>query len=156
MGDESTITRRSVFAGGAGAVLAASFIGLGEAAESGAAEPANVKIVNDHLKSWGAADATGAKLADAYSDDCVLRFEEGKPPITGKAAAIATFDGFLAKGVRFDIKVKESFARGPVVANSRVDTEVKEGKPGKSVSLVGVFIVHHGKIVEWSDYLVKA
>jgi len=154
--EDSDFSRRKVFAAGAGVVLAAAFVGQAQAAEMSATDRANVDLVNDHMKGWGAADATGAKLAAAYADDCVLRIDETKPPLVGKAAAIALFDSFLGKGVRFDIRIDQTFARGPVVTNSRVDTQLIGGKPGKATPLVGVFIIRNGKIAEWSDYVIRA
>jgi limonene-1,2-epoxide hydrolase len=47
----------------------------------------------------------------------------------------------------------ETFARGPVVVNSRIDSTLKGTHATHPTSVVGVFVVKNGKIKEWSDYV---
>ena len=151
--DRACSRRRLIVGAGLVALaMAGSAAAADKAPAQGAAEQANVKLVNDFLKEWSASDATGTKLADYMADDAAFR-SENKSPVVGKAAITRAFDGYLADGTRFDIKVLETFARGPVVTNFRNETEVKNGKPsGNGFPVVGVFVVHDGKITEWSNY----
>ncbi len=62
------------------------------------------------------------------------------------------FRSFLANGERYDLKILETFARGPVVVNSRTDSTLKGTRSTNPTPVVGVFILRDGKIREWSDY----
>jgi len=147
------VTRRKALVVGAGLLIAANCVATSQAKKVNPGEQANLKLVNDFLKGWAAADATGAGLAAFFTDDCTLRLQEGKPPILGKAAVTAAFDGYLSKGSRYAINILESCAKGPIVINSRTDAAIVDGAPGKATPVVGFFLVRNGKIAEQSDFL---
>ncbi len=157
------VSRRAlVLAGGLGALAAAGLAGSAAAEDAPAAKAApdvektNVKLVDDFIKSWSAKDFDADKIAAQYlADDCVVRMEEDKPPLMGPAAVAAAFKSFLTNGTTLKVKIAQTFAHGPVVANSRVDTMVAPGKPPQSFPVAGVFVVKNGKIKEWTDYLAK-
>ena len=155
--DINVLSRRTLFlAGGLGAIAAATLATPAEAdaPAAGDAEKANVKLVSDFCKSWAAKDFDADKMAATYlSDDSSVRMEEGKPALTGPAAVAAGFKTFTSNGGRVKVKILQTFAKGPVVVNSRVDTLVNPGKPDQPFKVAGVFIVKDGKIKEWSDYL---
>ena len=91
-----------------------------------------------------------------FTDDCVVRMSENKPALTGKTALGQGFADLLKSG-RYGIKSLSTFARGPLVANDRVDWKIEDGgKRGAEFPIAGVFVVRGGKIQEWSDYLAKA
>jgi limonene-1,2-epoxide hydrolase len=143
------MTRRSVFLAGAlGAVAAAGLGGSARAGESAGAE-ANVKIVEDFIKSWNIADKSVTYLAD----DASVRMVEDQPPAVGPAAVNAVFKSFMGHGETIDVKILKTFAEGPVVTNIREDTLKTPGKPDQKFKVVGVFVVKKGKIKEWTDYL---
>lgn len=120
-----------------------------------ATEKANAEVVADFMKTWSDPACTGEKLAAFVSDDCVLRMEENKPAVEGRAAAVAAFDVFLKDGQRFGIDILDTFVIGPVVANSRSDYVIVPGKePTGRFEVAGVFILRDGKIQEWADYIV--
>ena len=152
------LTRRAALLTVGGVGFGAAILGLGAAsAAPSAAESRNAKLVRNFCKVWKGKDIDLDKVADAYlADDCVLDLVEGQPPAVGKAAAKALFQAFMKNGERYDLKIVETFAKGPVVANSRVDTTIVAGKPPEAAPVVGVFIVKDGKIGKWSDYPVKA
>jgi limonene-1,2-epoxide hydrolase len=150
-----TLSRRTALVT-AGFLLASIMVASAEASEMSMVEKSNVKLVNDFLKDWAAPDATGVKLAEAVTDDITIQPQQDKPAVTGKAAVISAFNGYLANGRRWDIKVLETFAKGPVITNSRIDASHYPGQKGRGTPVVGVFIVQDGKIKQWSDYRVKA
>jgi limonene-1,2-epoxide hydrolase len=159
MTDEITsMSRRSAFAAaGLGALLAGGLGARGAmAAEMTAEEKANVKVVDDFMQSWAKPDIDAAKLAAFLTDDCVLRMQEDKPAITGKAAAAEAMGKLLVNDMRFGIVSHTTFARGPLVANDRTDWVINKGVKGASFGVAGVFVVRGGKIKEWSDYVLKA
>ena len=159
MTDSLALPRRAAFAG-AGVALAAAMIGSAKAAESSAPEKtniekANVKVVDDFVKGWAAADATGAKLTVLMTDDAEFRYER-KAPVTGKAALTAAFDAYLAGGKRYLMKPLETHAKGPVVVHFRSETTVTQGAAGATETLVGLFILKDGKIASWENFLAEA
>lgn len=107
------------------------------------------------MKLWSQPDCTGEKLAAFFADDCVMRMEENKPAVEGRTAAVAAFDAFLKDGQRFGIDILDTFAIGPLVANSRSDYVIVPGKePTGRFAVAGVFVLRDGKIHEWADYIV--
>ena len=98
------ITRRRVMtATGLGAVALAGLARSASAATSKmtATEKANAKVVADFMKMWSDPDCTGEKLATFVSNNCVLRMEENKPAVEGRANAVAAFNVFLKDGQRW-------------------------------------------------------
>ena len=153
------LTRRALFvAGGIGTLALVGLAGATEAADAPAAagpEKANVKLVETFIKSWSAKDLDAVMHSSTFlADDASVRMEEDKPPLIGPAAYAAAFKGFVSDGSRVKVKILQTFAKGPVVVNSRVDTVVSAGKPDQVFKVAGVFVVKNGKIKEWADYLV--
>jgi limonene-1,2-epoxide hydrolase len=142
----TNVTRRNLFiAGGLGVVAASA---LANTASAAGKNP-NVKIVEDFCASWNDAD----KSVTFLSDDASVRMVEDQPAVVGPAAVAAAFKGFMGHGETLSVKILSSFAKGPVVVNTRIDTLKTPGKPDQAFKVVGVFIVKKGKIKEWSDYL---
>ena len=147
------VTRRQVLLGAFAITQLVSMTAKSDGAHVASNENANINIVDEFLKGWAAPDATGAKQASYFSHDCIVRLQEGKPPIQGMAALVLAFDGYLSKGARFDIKVTSSCAKGPVVINSRTDGVIVNGTPTRGTAVIGFFLLRGGKIVEQSDFL---
>ena len=153
--DNSTegLKRRTLFL--AGSIGSLALVGLAGKAEAAGPEQANVKLVEDFAKSWGAKDTDSVMLSASFlADDASLRMFEDKPPVIGPAAYAAGFKSFISDGSRIKVKILQTFAKGPVVVNSRVDTVVAPGKPDQVIKVVGVFVVKDDKIKEWDDYLL--
>ncbi len=149
--------RRAITATGLGAVALAGLAHSASAAthKMSATEAANAKVIADFMQLWSAPDCTAEKLAAFMAEDCYLRMEENKPPVEGRANAVAALDVFLKDGQRFGIDILETLAIGPVVVNSRSDYVIVPGKePTNRFAVAGVFIMRDGKIQEWADYLV--
>ncbi len=148
------VTRRKLFlAGGLGAIAVAA-AGSAGAVDVSAIEKANVQLVKDFCKSWADDPPDSENMATKYlADDCVIRFGDTITPVTGQTAAAALFDTFLGNGERYDLKILETFAHGPIVVNSRMDSKIRESGNKNPTPVVGVFYVKDGKIKEWSDYV---
>lgn len=148
------VTRRKLFlAGGLGAIAVAA-AGSAGAVDYGAVEKANVQLVKDFCKAWADDPPDSENLATHFlADDCVIRFGDTIAPVTGQTAAVALFETFLGNGERYDLKILETFAHGPIVVNSRMDSTIRESGRKNPTPVVGVFYVKDGKIKEWSDYV---
>jgi limonene-1,2-epoxide hydrolase len=80
--------------------------------------------------------------------------EEDKPAVIGPKMFLEEVKKIANPNVTYGVEIHETFARGPLVANVRTDTAKTKGKPDQAFKVVGVFIVKHGKIQEWTDYIV--
>ncbi len=130
------------------AALGAVFGDRMKAAEISAMEKANLQLVNDFCASWPAHDA--AKIMSFFAENCAYRMTETMEPNKGREAVTARIAG-LAPNVQ-GFEVKDSWARGPMVINERID-RFSAGAL-KSWHGVGVFFLKDGKIVEWYDYTI--
>ena len=152
----SKATRRNLLiAGGAGLVAAGALPRPAQAHAMTDSEKANVKFVTDFVKGWEAKKYDADKEYAFYlAPEASVRMEEDKPPLIGPAAVAAESKKFMAGGARIEVKIHDTFARGPVVVNARTDIIKAPGKPDQEFKVAGVFVVKKGKIAEWTDYLV--
>ena len=155
----SRMTRRSMFA--AGALGAAAAAGLAGPAAGAAAAPmtpaekANLDLVNAFCKSWGDKATTVAEIMSHMTEDCSFQIN-GQPPVIGKAAVTATFEGFFRDGSVYEMITHETFVKGPVVINARTDTTIKPTGRAKPSPIVGIFLFKDGKIHEWEEIIYPA
>jgi limonene-1,2-epoxide hydrolase len=141
--------RRAFLVTGGAAVAAAGYARGLEASEWTPLEQANVKIVNDFCAAWPSHDLT--KIMSFFADAGAYRMTETVEPAKGRDAVATRIRSFLDRVERFE--VLETFARGPMVFNERID-HFSSGTL-KAWHGVGVFFVKDGKIVEWSDYTIS-
>lgn len=158
------LSRRTAFqaSGAALAMIALAGKAHAHAGEKGpeltAAEKANLKVVDDYLKSFEDPKADTAALIRQYmAASATVRFSQDLPIITGVDKIIEAMKGFTAKGERYEIKTVRSLVKGPIVVNDRLDsTFYPDGKKTGPDPVVGIFLVKDGKIQEWFDYVAKA
>jgi limonene-1,2-epoxide hydrolase len=139
--------RNALSAAGAGLALLGSTRGAA-AADWTAAERANVRVVNDFCAAWPSHDLQ--KVTSFFADDGAYRMSERQEPSKGRQAFTEKITSFLGNVVKFE--VLETFARGPMVFNERIDHF--QNLNIKSWHGVGVFFLRDGKIVEWYDYTI--
>jgi limonene-1,2-epoxide hydrolase len=143
------LNRRRFLAASSGLAAVAAFAGPAEAAETTADERANVKVVNDFCAAWPSHDL--AKVMAFFSDNGAYRMTETMEPAKGKDAVTARVKSIIDRVEKFE--VLDTFARGPMVINERIDRF--SGGPLKAWHGVGVFFLKDGKIVEWYDYTIS-
>ena len=148
-GPVSEIDRRHFLATAAGVAALGTLASTANAAEMTADEKANVKIVNDFCAAWPNHDL--AKVMAFFPDNGAYRMTETTEPAKGRDAVTARVKSIIDRVVEF--KVLDTFARGPMVINERIDSF--SGGPLKAWHGVGVFFVKDGKIVEWYDYTIS-
>lgn len=127
--------------------------GQGQRTQPSAGEQANIKIVNDFCAAWSTRDPK--QILAFFADDGTYRMTETTPPVTGPAGIMERLGEWIKssdKGIEF--KVLETYARGPMVVNHRVDSFRSSTRP-LTWEGVGVFFVKDGKIREWNDYTIK-
>ncbi len=153
------LSRRGLVAAG-GLTAVALAAGKADAATQAAGptdkEKANVALVNRFCQAWSGKNLDLDALVATYmTDDCIVRFMDSTMMATGKAATLDMFKSFCAGDLTYELKVLNTVAVGPIVANTRIDTTFISGKPPVAADIAGVFIVHDGKIKEWSDYFIR-
>ena len=128
----------------------AAFATRAEAAEWTPAEKANVEAVTAFCAAWPSHDV--AKIMSFFADPCAYRVTETQEPANGREAVTARIASFIDRVQEF--KVLDTFAKGPMVFNERIDSFASGAL--KSWHGVGVFFLKDGKIVEWYDYTILA
>jgi limonene-1,2-epoxide hydrolase len=118
------------------------------AAELTADEQANVQLVNDFCGAWPSHDL--GKVMAFFADDGAYRMTETTELADGRDAVSARIQTILNNVNCFD--VLDTFARGPMVINERID--YFSDFAIKTWHGVGVFFIRDGKIVDWYDYTI--
>jgi limonene-1,2-epoxide hydrolase len=121
------------------------------AAELNALEAANLEVVREFCASWSTLDLQ--RVTAHMTADAVYRMTETAPPVTGAAALIAQMQPWVDTSSAIEFRILESFAKGPLVVNHRVDRFSSTTRP-LTWEGVGVFLVQDGKIKEWFDYTI--
>ena len=147
--EKPRLNRRRFLTAGAGTLAAAGIARGVEAAEWTGAEKANVQVVNAFCDAWRSHDA--AKIVSFFAANCVYRATETAEPVKGKEAVTEQIKKFVDRVDRFE--VLETFAKGPMVFNERIDHF--NGGQLRSWRGVGVFFLKDGKIVDWYDYTIS-
>lgn len=148
---DSRIDRRSFVATSGLAVLTGLAASSAEA-QLDEVESANVRVVNDFCAAWSTLDLR--RVTSHMSDDAVYRMTETTPPVTGHQALIDQMQPWVDTSSAITFEILETFARGPLVVNHRVDTFASATRP-LTWEGVGVFLVQDGKIKEWFDYTIR-
>ena len=142
-------TRRSFLAvAGAGLATTLGSVVPASAAEPTADERANMTVVTAFCDAFSSRDIT--RIMSFMADPCSYRVTEATDPVKGFAAVQGRIAGFLQNVQRFE--VLDTFARGPMVFNERMDY-FSSGRL-KSWHGVGVFFLQDKKIVEWQDFTI--
>ena len=122
-----------------------------KAADLSAADKANLDLVTRFCESFSSRDM--AKITSLLSPDVVYRITDTVPAVKG-SEAIARMRGYVERSTAIEFKILDSWVRGPVVVNERIDSFTR-AEGNVSYHLTGVFLVKDSKIVEWADYSIR-
>lgn len=146
---ESQINRRGFLAAGAGAIAFAGIAQSASAAELTADERANIELVNEFCAAWPSHDLD--RIMEFFADDSAYRMTETTELADGRDAVSARIQTIINNVDRFE--VLDTFARGPMVINERIDYFSDFAL--KTWQGVGVFFIRDGKIIDWYDYTIE-
>jgi limonene-1,2-epoxide hydrolase len=147
------IPRRAFLAtAGIGAVAALRATQPLGAAELTGDEKAHVKVVTDFCAAWSTRDLK--QILPFLADDCVYRMSETTPPVNGHAGVTERLGTWMETSQRIEFNILDTFAKGPMVVNHRIDRFVSTTRP-LTWEGVGVFFLKDGKIKEWFDYSIR-
>ena len=151
MTHDSQFTRRAVLAT-VGAVAAGLLPRPAAAQTPIDTDRANIAIVNNFIAAISRRDMNGA--LKFLAADCVYRMTETTPPATGHEAIRMRLGPYVEASDRVEWEVLDTYARGPMVVNHRIDRFISTTRP-LTWEGVGVFFVKDGLIKEWFDYTIK-
>ena len=143
------IGRREFCAFGAGALALAGMMRPTAAAESTSQEENNVRLVNEFCAAWSHRDLD--RIMTFFAEDSAYRMTETTDLADGFDAVSARIQTIINNVDRFD--VLDTFARGPMVINERIDYFSEFAI--KTWHGVGVFFIRERKIVDWYDYTIR-
>ena len=141
--------RRGFIAAGAGAMALAAITRSASAAELTTDEQTNVELVNEFCATWPSHNLS--VIMGFFADDSAYRMTETTELADGRDAVSARIQTIINNVDRFE--VLDTFARGPMVINERID--YFSDFTIKTWRGVGVFFIRDGKIVDWYDYTIK-
>ncbi len=141
--------RRKLLTVGAGALALAGMTRPLAAAELTIEEESNVVLVNEFCAAWSQRDFD--KVMTFFTDNSAYRMTETTDLADGINAVSDRIQTIINNVERFD--VLDTFARGPMVINERVD--YFSDFAIKTWHGVGVFFIQEGKIVDWYDYTIR-
>lgn len=161
-----SVTRRTFFAAsGAGAIAALHGTGLSAQAQrmlgisvSPQVEKANVRVVDEFCAAFASRDL--AKATSLLADNCTYRVTQARPATVGRDEVAKLVKNYIDRGA--DFKVLKTVVLGPLVLNERDDIFPKglgEGANAVPTTIrvtAGLFFVENGKIVEWTDYVIRS
>jgi limonene-1,2-epoxide hydrolase len=148
------VNRRSFLAAGSiGAMASVALPREAAAIQLSTEEQANLTAVNDFCAAF-AMPLEWDTIASFLSADCKYRASQDIPMVEGPEAIVGLLKGFLGNATSVEFEMLDTWARGPVVVNDRVDRFVM---PTGTVEfpVVGIFYMVDGKIVEWTDYVFE-
>jgi len=146
------VSRRSFLAsGGAGGMAALAMRHEVGAAQSTAEEDGNITVVNAFCSAF-VVPIDWESVAASLSSDCKYRASQTIPLVEGPDAIVGLLESFTGNATAVEFEIVDTWARGPVVVNDRVDRFVQ---PDRTIEIpvVGVFYLVEGKITEWTDFV---
>ena len=147
-----TVSRRSFLAsGGIGGMAALAMRREVGAAQSTPEEDGNIMVVNAFCSAFVVPIDWG-NVAAPLSGDCKYRASQTIPLVEGPDAIVGLLESFTENATAVEFEIVDTWARGPVVVNDRIDRFVQ---PDRTIEIpvVGIFYLVDGKITEWTDFV---
>ena len=118
------------------------------------AEKANIRLVDQFCKGWEAMDLS--EVFATMKEDAIYRQSQDTPPVTGHQAISDMMKTWVDDSYKIDYIIEETFARGPVVINRRIDIYHRNNAEDHlEWEGVGLFLIEDGLIREWQDFTMR-
>ena len=146
------LTRRSFIAvGSAGTIAGLTMPSPAHGAPPTAEEQANITAVNGFCAAF-TVPFDWDKVASYLASDCKYRATQTAPVAEGPDAIVGGLRSFADTATAASFEVVDTWARGPVVVNDRID---RFALPERTfdIPVIGVFYLVDGKIQEWTDFV---
>jgi limonene-1,2-epoxide hydrolase len=122
------------------------------AAEWTAEERANVKLIEDFFTARWAVPLNTNRLGQYLAEDCIRGALDIR--VRGRDNILREIQEGYSEMAAADFKVVQSFARGPIVCNERIENLTMKGRQSQWHG-IGVFRCEGGKIKEWRTFTMK-
>jgi limonene-1,2-epoxide hydrolase len=117
-------------------------------------EKANILLVDRFCEGWEAMSL--ADVLATMTEDAVYRQSQDTPPVSGYQAISDLMQPWIDSSNAITYEVLETFARGPVVINRRIDIYHSDNDERHlEWEGVGLFLVEDGLIREWQDFTMR-
>lgn len=117
-------------------------------------EKANIALVDRFCKAWEAMDLS--QVFATMQEDAIYRQSQDTPPVTGYQAISDLMQPWIDTSHQITYEVLETFARGPVVINRRIDIYHSDNDERHlEWEGVGLFLIEDGLIREWQDFTMR-
>lgn len=150
--------RRQVLKGTGGAMLATLLMSTANGQENSIGmaltdeEKANIRLVDQFCTAWEAMDLQ--QVTATMTEECIYRQSQDTPPVTGHQAIYDMMQPWIDSSHAITYEILETFARGPVVINRRIDIYHSETNHLEWEG-VGLFLIEDGLIREWQDFTMR-
>lgn len=150
--------RRDFISGTVSGAFAAFLLSSAHAQDAGAGsgntaqEQDNIQLVDRFCKAWEAMDLS--QVVATMRADAVYRQSQDTPPVTGHQALIDMMQPWVDSSHAITYRVLDTFARGPVVINQRIDIYHSDTNHLEWEG-VGLFLIEDGLIREWQDFTMR-
>ncbi len=146
------VSRRSFLAtGGVGGMAALAMRRDVRAAQSTPEEDRNIGVVSAFCSAF-VVPIDWERVAAHLSADCKYRASQTIPLVEGPDAIVELLERFTGNATAVEFEIVDTWARGPVVVNDRVDRFVQPART-LEIPVVGIFYLVDGKITEWTDFV---
>ena len=115
-------------------------------------EKANIRLVDKFCSAWEAMDLQ--QVTATMTEQCIYRQSQDTPPVTGHQGVIDLMQPWIESSHAITYEVLETFSRGPVVINRRIDIYHSETN-NLEWEGVGLFLIEDGLIREWQDFTMR-
>ena len=144
-------TRRSFLATGSVGAVSTLAMSHGVSAQQATPEESqNIEIVNSFCAAF-AVPWDWEKITSFLTSDCKYRASQDVPMVEGPDGVVGLLEGFLGDAASAEFEGLDTWARGPVVVDDRVDRFVLPDNT-LDIRVVGIFYLTDGKIAEWTDF----
>ena len=146
-----TVNRRGFLTTAAAGTAALGLTGWKvDAAEMTDEEKRNVKVLEEFLTARWTVPFNAEKIGAFLADDCIRGADDIR--LRGKKAILDELTTNYKDTTAADFKILQTWARGPLVMNERIEHTGVGGKPAGEWHGLGFFRLRGGKIVEWRTF----
>ena len=147
------VNRRAFLASAGSGMAALGLTGESvEAAEWTAEERANVKLIEDFFTARWAVPLNTERMGQYLAEDCIRGALDIR--VRGRDNILREIEAGYSEMAAADFTVVQSFARGPIVCNERIENLTMKGRTSRWHG-IGVFRCEGGKIKEWRTFTMR-
>lgn len=125
------------------------------AAEMTEEERQNVKVLEGFLTARWTVPFNAGKIGEFLAEDCIRGTDDIR--LRGKKAILDELTANYKDTTAADFKILQTWARGPLLMNERIEHTTVRGRSGGGGEWhgLGFFHLRDGKIMEWRTFTLR-